>query len=68
MVLSETKQETTMTKLNTETRELNTDELEPVSGGLGLLDNFVWDAIKVESASGFVANAVRATGNTPGKA
>jgi bacteriocin-like protein len=56
-----------MTKLNNETRELNIDELESVSGGFGFFDNLVWDLIKTESASGFVANAVRQTGNTPGK-
>ena len=40
-----------------------------VSGGfLGIIGSSVlWDAIKYESDRGFIANAVRATGNTPGK-
>jgi hypothetical protein len=61
------KQEIDMTKLNNETRELIIDELESVSGGF-IWGNVVWDAIKYESANGFIANAVKATGNTPGKA
>ena len=69
MVLSETKQETDVTKMNNETHELSTEELESVSGGfLGIIGgNVLWDAIKYESANGFIANAVKATGNTPGK-
>jgi hypothetical protein len=38
-----------------------------IEGAMGLIGNVAYDIIKKESESGFVANAVRQTGNTPGK-
>ena len=58
--------------MNNDTRELSSSELDLVTGGnwfgaiLGIVGNVAYDLLKKESASGFVADAVRQTGNTPG--
>lgn len=59
--------------MNNEIHEMTPDELDIVSGGnwfsaaVGALGNVLYDLMKKESENGFVANAVRQTGNTPGR-